>query len=94
MWEQSRQFARLYASHRPLQRNSVTHKMFAITAAFAALALASSSYAVPVNSTALASRAYTNARFTWYNPSVGQGACGGWNSDSDFVSTPCLGPAP
>ena len=60
--------------------------MFAISAAFAAIALATSSYAVPVNSTALAARAYTDAKFTWYNPSVGTGACGGWNSDSDFVS--------
>ena len=64
--------------------------MFALTAAFAALALAGSSYAVPVNSTALASRAYTGARFTWYHPNVGQGACGGWNQDTDFVSSETL----
>ena len=60
--------------------------MFAISAAFAILALAGSSYAVPVNATSLLSRDYTNARFTWYHPNVGQGACGGWNQDTDFVS--------
>ena len=29
---------------------------------------------------------YSNERFTWYNPSVGTGACGGNNGDYDFVS--------
>ena len=54
--------------------------MFAAVAALSVAALAGSALAVP-----LSKRDYTNAKFTWYDPDVGIGACGGYNSDSDYV---------
>ena len=64
--------------------------MRATIAASVALALAGSAAAAPVTGNVTTSiekrQTYSNERFTWYNPSVGTGACGGWNADSDFVS--------
>ena len=46
-------------------------------AAAALLALAGSAVAVPlIGNFTIEKRAYTNARFTWYDVDVGYGACG------------------
>ena len=63
---------------------------FSLALVSVALALAGSAVAAPftVNATAAIEKrqTYSNERFTWYSPSVGTGACGGNNADTDFVN--------
>ena len=51
------------------------------------LAVAGSALAVPVQGNfTVDKRDYTDAKYTWYDITVGETACGGWYSSSDYVS--------
>ncbi|THG94730.1 hypothetical protein EW026_g6794 [Hermanssonia centrifuga] len=55
----------------------------ALVAASPAPAPAPVAEGIKVANATLSQRDYTDARFTWYE--VGQGACGGTNTDSEYV---------
>ena len=56
-----------------------------LLAALAGTAVAAPFRALNATLTRAAKRDWENERMTWYNPSVGLGACGKQFQDSDFV---------